>query len=272
MSSFKYFTRPVLSLSLIGATLVGLGLGLGAGKAQAKDKAERKFAVVAQGRMGAGQQSPTPQEGRLESRLVGLSSDWGLVGGLDLAVLWRTAGKGWLKDLRGSLDYESSMRLKLKESDLAGRSVSKPLRWQRLSVGVSPRFSKALGPGRLGLMPTLGYRLRTLFSTVPSALINHGRHGAYMQAGVAYGLAKGRLEVRVAPTAEVLFADAALKRQAEGDLRVAVGGVAELAFWIAGPWRVTARWDQMHAVVGDTAFTSKVATLGFGFDPAGWTK
>lgn len=230
------------------------------------------MAVVVEGRAGAGQQAPTPQERSLDARLIGVSTDWGPVAGLDFAVLWRIPGKGWLKDLRGSLDYSSSMRLKLKESDLAGRSVSKPLRWQRLSVGVSPRLSSALGPGRLGILPSVGYRLRTLFTTVPAAVINHGRHGAYLQAGVAYGLAQGRFEIRLAPQVEVLFADAALKRQAEGDLRLAVGGMAELAFWVKGPWRISARWEQIHAVVGDKDFASKVATLGVGFDPAGWTK
>lgn len=240
--------------------------------AHAKADQGRNFAVVAAGRAGAGLQSPTPQERGLSQRLVGVDTPWGIVGGLELAVLWRGAsGKGWFKDLRGSLDYESSMRLEMSERDLAGRAVQKPLRWQRLSVGVSPRFSAALGPGRLGIVPTLGYRLRTLFTTVPAAVINHGRHGVFLAAGLGYGFAD-RFELRVAPQADLLLADAALKRQAEGDLRVSVGGAAELAFWIKGPWRVSARWEQMHAVTGDTDFVSQVATLALGFDPAGWTK
>lgn len=238
----------------------------------AKASPARKVAVVASARAGAGVQTPTLQEQGLDRRQVSVETDWGVVGGLDLSVLWRLGGKGWLRDLRGGLDYQSSMRLKMKEIDSAGRSVTKPLRWQRLSIGVSPRFAKAVGPGRFGILPTVGYRLRTVFTTVPAAVINHGRHGAYLRAGLAYGLLDGKLELRVAPGAEILFADAALERQAEGELRVGVGGMAELAFWVHGPWRISARFEMMNAVVGDTNFQSQVATLGLGFDPAGWTK
>lgn len=273
MRSFKSFvprnSRAVLRvLPALAFCLAGLFV---ASPAQAKGQ-PAKLSAFAEGRLGAALQAPTPKEQRPEQRLLKAESDWGLTGGLNLGVRYALGGKGWFKDLRGEVDYQSSLRHELREIDSAGRSVTKNLRWQRLSAGVSARWSGALGPGRLGVLPGVGYRLRTLFSTVHASTINHGRHGAFLQTALAYGFWKSRIELRLAPQLEVLFADAALSRQAEGEMRMGVGGFAELAFWISGPWRVSARWEQMNGVVGDSDFQSQAASLAVGFDPTGWTK
>lgn len=269
MRSSKIF-MPLIHRAL-PAGVLGTALLCAVAPVHAKEDAP-KLSAFAEGRLGAALQTPTPEEQRPEQRLVKAESDWGLAGGLSLGVVYALGGKGWFKDLRGELDYQSSMRHEMREIDGAGRSVTKNLRWQRLSAGVSARWSGALGPGRLGVLPGVGYRLRTLFSTVHASTINHGRHGAFLQTALAYGVWKGRIELRLAPQLELLFADAALSRQAQGDMRMGVGGFAELAFWISGPWRVSARWEQMNGVVGDSDFQSQAATLAVGFDPAGWTK